>query len=81
MSSKLTVEQLIEQIAQQFDAADLTFGHGTSNALDEAAWLVFAVLELMNRKHIRRLPVTQNGNVLGIVYISDLFFHLVEQMS
>ncbi len=42
---------------------------------------LFAVLELMNRKHIRRLPVTKHGNVLGIVYISDLFFHLVEQMS
>jgi CBS domain-containing protein len=42
---------------------------------------LFTVLELMNRKHIRRLPVTDNGNVLGIVYISDLFFHLVEQMN
>lgn len=42
---------------------------------------LFAVLELMNRKHIRRLPVTQDGSVLGIVYISDLFFHLVEQMK
>ena len=41
---------------------------------------IFAVLELMNRKHIRRLPVTENDTVLGIVYISDLFFHLVEQM-
>lgn len=42
---------------------------------------LFAVLELMNRKHIRRLPVTKNGQVLGIVYISDLFFHLVERMT
>lgn len=41
---------------------------------------LFTVLELMNRRHIRRLPVTDNGNVMGIVYISDLFFHLVEQM-
>lgn len=42
---------------------------------------IFTVLELMNRKHIRRLPVTKNGQVLGIVYISDLFFHLVEQIT
>lgn len=42
---------------------------------------LFTVLELMNRKHIRRLPVTEDDSVLGIVYISDLFFHLVEQMK
>ncbi len=41
---------------------------------------VFAILEIMNRRHIRRLPVVENGKVIGIVYISDLFFHLVEKM-
>lgn len=47
----------------------------------EADAHLFAVLELMNRKHIRRLPVTDQGQVVGIVYISDLFFHLVEEMG
>ncbi len=36
----------IEQIAGQFSAAGLTYGHGTDNPSDEAAWLVFAGLNL-----------------------------------
>ncbi len=41
-----TVIELIEAGAKQLDAAGVVYGHGTTNAFDEAAWLVLWQLGL-----------------------------------
>lgn len=42
---------------------------------------LFMVLDIMIKKHVRRLPVVDNQQILGIVYISDLFNHLLERIG
>ena len=37
------------------------------------------ILDIMIKKHVRRLPVVSNDEAIGIVYISDLFNHLIER--
>jgi len=41
---------------------------------------VMAIADLMIKRHIRRLPVVDGNNVVGVVYISDLFYHLLEKV-
>ena len=39
------------------------------------------ILDIMVKKHIRRLPVLEEDTIVGIVYFSDLFTHILKRLS
>ncbi len=41
---------------------------------------LFVILDIMIKRHIRRIPVMEGDRIEGIVYISDLFYHLYERL-
>ena len=42
---------------------------------------VLMILDIMIKKHVRRLPVLENGKIIGIVYISDLFYNILDRFA
>ena len=36
------------------------------------------IVDIMVRKHVRRIPVVEGGKVLGLVHISDLFYYCMQ---
>ena len=42
---------------------------------------VLMILDIMIKKHVRRLPVLEDGKIVGIVYISDLFYNFLERFT
>jgi len=39
------------------------------------------IIDIMIKKHVRRLPVLEGGKIMGIVYISRVFDHLLERLA
>jgi len=40
---------------------------------------ILSISDLMIKKHIRRLPVVDRESIVGIVYVSDVFFHMLNR--
>lgn len=66
-----TVGDYIRQSARRFERAGLHYGHGTENAVDDAAWLVFATLGLSHddaaRQYERRLCDRERSTLDALV--------------
>ncbi len=66
----MTILELMDAGASQLEAAGVAFGHGTTNAFDEAAWLVLWQLglpldsELESDTSIAQTPVTARQQAL-----------------
>lgn len=41
---------------------------------------ILLIVDIMLKKHIRRLPVVENEKVVGIVYVSDVFYQLMNKL-
>ena len=39
------------------------------------------IIDIMIKKHVRRLPVLEDGKMVGMVYLSRVFQHLLERCS
>ena len=42
---------------------------------------VMMILDIMIKKHVRRIPVVEKDKIHGIVYISDLFYQLLGKLD
>jgi CBS domain-containing protein len=42
---------------------------------------VMVIADLMIKRHVRRLPVVEGQEIVGIVYISDLFYRLLKKFE
>ncbi len=42
---------------------------------------LMVILDIMIKKHIRRIPVLEAEKAIGMVYISNFFYHLLDRLT
>ncbi|MGV3592116.1 MAG: 50S ribosomal protein L3 N(5)-glutamine methyltransferase [Gammaproteobacteria bacterium] len=65
-----TAREVLEQMSEAFDAAELYFGHGTDNAWDEACWLLETALR---RQGVQELTADTPLSASDLVEAEKLF--------
>lgn len=42
---------------------------------------LLSILDLIIKKHIRKIPVVENDKVVGLIYAANVFYHLVNRVK
>ena len=61
----MQIREYIEQLARRFAEAQLAYGHGTANALDEAVYLVYSHLDIDFDRNISSIDEPLSDSLLG----------------
>lgn len=79
--NSIDITEIIDTVCKQSENMQVGDIMSTGIVTVEADTHLFMVLSKMNQHQIRRIPVVEQGKVVGIIYLSDLFFHLFGQLK
>jgi len=74
------ISGLLEVVAERAEAVEVEDLMTADVITVDPDTHLFHVLDIMIRKHIRRIPVVREGLIQGMVYLSDLFYFFVDHL-
>jgi CBS domain-containing protein len=81
MMDDIEVEGLIDHAAQRLKSIRVEDIMSTEVVSVGPETHFMAILDVMIRRHVRRLPVVRDDKILGIIYLSDIFRLFGEKLS